>query len=60
MAGSYCKFCHTRCFVYRVIPDGPQKGWAGHLATCGKGMEHDRRATGHDHRTAINPMAKEG
>jgi hypothetical protein len=42
MAGAYCKFCNNRCFVYRILPDGPQKGWAGHLATCAPGMEHDR------------------
>ena len=36
--GSYCKFCGQRCFVVRVIPDGPQKGWSGCLATCSGGM----------------------
>ncbi|MDI9829719.1 hypothetical protein [Streptomyces sp. KAU_LT] len=56
MAGAYCKFCDTRCFVYRVIPDGPQAGWAGHLATCAAGMAHDRAETGHDHTTATNPL----
>jgi hypothetical protein len=55
MAGAYCKFCGHRCFVYRVIPDGPQEGWAGHLATCAQGMAHDRAQTGHDHTTAANP-----
>ncbi|KUN37707.1 hypothetical protein AQJ30_15600 [Streptomyces longwoodensis] len=57
MAGAYCKFCNQRCFVYRVIPDGPAKGWAGHLATCPGGMAHDRAQTGHDHTTAINPLS---
>ena len=56
MAGAYCKFCNRRCFVYRVIPDGPHKGWAGHLATCPKGMEYDRKQTGYDHTTAVNPL----
>lgn len=53
MAGAYCRFCGHRCFVYRVIPDGPQKGWAGHMATCAAGMVHDRRETGYDHTTAL-------
>ncbi|WP_234343429.1 hypothetical protein, partial [Streptomyces sp. NRRL F-5123] len=56
MAGAYCKFCGNRCFVYRIIPDGPQKGWAGHLATCAPGMAHDREKTGYDHTTATNPI----
>lgn len=56
MAGAYCKFCGRRCFVLRVIPDGPEKGWEGHLATCQRGMEHDREQTGYDHTTAINPI----
>ena len=56
MAGAYCKFCDQRCFVYRVIPDGPEKGWGGHLATCQAGMAHDLKMTGHTHLTAINPI----
>lgn len=56
MAGSYCKFCGHRCFVLRVIPDGPQKGWTGHLATCRDGMAHDLGETGHTHISAINPV----
>ena len=56
MAGAYCKFCDRRCFVLRVIPDGPQKGWTGHLATCRRGMEHDLKETEHTHLTAINPI----
>lgn len=52
MAGAYCKFCDRRCFVYRVLPDG---SWSGHMATCPKGMEHDRKVTGYDHTTAVNP-----
>ena len=55
MAGAYCRFCGRRCFVYRVIPDGPSKGWGGHLATCRDGMGHDLMKTGHTHITAINP-----
>ncbi|MEU7323385.1 hypothetical protein ABZ682_22960 [Streptomyces griseoviridis] len=58
MAGAYCKFCDRRCFVLRIIPDGPQKGWTGHLATCAGGMAYDREQTEHDHTTAINPMAQ--
>lgn len=50
--GPYCKFCDQRCFVPRWVP--------GHgsiiLATCAKGMEHDREHTaGYDHTTAVNP-----
>ena len=56
MAGAYCKFCNRRCFVYRVIPDGPRQGWGGHLATCVDGMAHDLKETGHTHITAINPV----
>lgn len=56
MAGAYCKFCQRRCFVLRVIPDGPQKGWTGHLATCRDGMAHDLGETGHTHLTAVNPI----
>ena len=56
MAGAYCKFCATRCFVLRTIPDGPQKGWTGHLATCAEGIAHDLKVTGHTHLTAINPV----
>ncbi|MET7487105.1 hypothetical protein [Streptomyces sp. NPDC005538] len=55
MAGAYCQYCGRRCFVFRIIPDGPHKDWPGHLATCARGMEHDRKETGHDHTTAINP-----
>ncbi|MFM9590737.1 hypothetical protein ACKI16_29545 [Streptomyces scabiei] len=56
MAGAYCNFCGHRCFVYRIVPDGPREGWAGHMATCLGGMAHDRRETGHDHTTATNPV----
>lgn len=58
MAGSYCKFCGHRCFVLRTIPDGPQKGWTGHLATCQRGMMHDLGETGHTHLTAVNPVTE--
>jgi hypothetical protein len=58
MAGAYCKFCGRRCFVYRVIPDGPRQGWGGHLATCLDGMAHDLKKTGHTHITAINPVTE--
>jgi hypothetical protein len=56
--GSYCKFCGQRCFVVRVIPDGPSKGWSGCLATCRRGMEHDLKMTGHTHLTALNPVTE--
>jgi hypothetical protein len=58
MAGAYCKFCGHRCFVNRVIPDGPMQGWAGHLATCQGGMAHDLEMTGHTHETALNPVTQ--
>lgn len=54
MSGAYCQYCDRRCFVDRVLPDG---SWSGHMATCLQGMEHDRRETGYDHTTAINPLA---
>jgi hypothetical protein len=57
MAGAYCKFCGRRCFLLRVIPDGPLKGRSFHLATCAGGMAHDMKMTGHTHKTAINPIA---
>ena len=56
MAGSYCRYCGHRCFVYRVVPDG---SWAGHMATCHDGAAHDRSVLGFDHKTAINPLARE-
>lgn len=56
MSGAYCRFCDHRCFVLRVIPDGPQKGWSGHLATCARGKAYDRTQTGgYDADSAINP-----
>lgn len=54
--GSYCNFCGRRCFLIRIVPDGPKIGWSGCMATCEKGMALDRAATGHDHTTAINPV----
>lgn len=53
--GPYCQYCDQRCFVPRALADG------SHLimATCSKGMEHDRRVTGQDHTTARNPRARE-
>lgn len=59
MAGAYCKFCGHRCFVLRTIPDGPRKGWAGHMATCREGMAHDLKKTGHTYLTAINKAAED-
>lgn len=62
MAGSYCKFCDRRCFVYRIIPAEPgvRSEWAGHLATCARGKEFDRQQTGgFDSTNTINPMTAE-
>lgn len=58
MAGAYCKFCTFRCFVLRVIPDGPEKGRSFHLATCHAGMMHDLKEVGHTHLTAVNPVTE--
>jgi hypothetical protein len=54
MAGAYCRYCGHRCFVLRVLPDF---SWSGHLATCAKGMAHDRNSLGYDHTTALNLIA---
>lgn len=54
LMGPYCNFCDRRCFVLRDLPDG---SWSGLMATCAKGMEHDRKQTGYDHTTATNPLA---
>ncbi len=51
--GPYCKFCDQRCFVLRVLRDDRSML----LATCARGMEHDRLACGQDHTTASNPAA---
>jgi hypothetical protein len=58
MAGAYCEFCGHRCFVHRIVPDGPRTRWSGHIATCPAGMAHDLAVLGHTHLTAINPIAK--
>lgn len=55
MAGSYCKFCGHRCFVYRHVPHRPH---VTHLATCQKGKEYDRERLGCDADTAIKPDQK--
>jgi hypothetical protein len=50
--GPYCRYCDNRCFVYRVLPDG--RGML--LATCGRGMAHDREQLGGlDHTNTTNP-----
>lgn len=51
--GPYCNYCQRRCFVPRVLKDGRSLI----MATCAAGMEHDRKETGEDHSTAINPVA---
>lgn len=55
MAGKYCRFCDHRCFVNRELPDG---SWSGHMATCPEGAAHDRKVTGYDFKTAVNPSAR--
>ena len=51
--GPYCEFCDHRCFVPRVIPGSLKQVL---MATCPKGMEFDRSASGgYDHTTAFNP-----
>lgn len=52
MAGAYCRYCDHRCFVDRIIPD---TGREIHLATCPGGKAHDRRVSGYDADTAVNP-----
>lgn len=59
MAGAYCRYCGNRCFVYRQIWVGGQLMWAGHMASCSEGMEHDRSSLGVDANGAHNPMSKE-
>lgn len=49
--GPYCQNCDRRCFVERFVPDSN----VTILATCPKGMAHDRERTGYDHTTAVNP-----
>jgi hypothetical protein len=58
MAGAYCNFCGHRCFVYREISVGGTKLWWGHMATCPKGMEFDRKVLGVTHREAHNPRPR--
>jgi len=56
MAGSYCQYCDRRCFVSRQVIVAGQLVWAGHMATCERGKEHDRNAIGMDSTTAHNPV----
>lgn len=59
MAGAYCKFCDHRCFVTRIVPAGPQRGWYGHLATCARGKAYDREQTGgYDSSNTVNPITQ--
>ena len=64
MAGAYCQFCGHRCFVDRVLPVDAQPAYNSgrrlHMATCLRGADFDRRVTGYDYRTAINPCAPPG
>jgi hypothetical protein len=60
MSGAYCVYCGLRCFVPRTMPADSRwhPGQSVHLATCQRGADHDRRATGYDYTTAINPSAR--
>lgn len=58
MAGAYCQYCDQRCFVYRQVIVAGEIVWAGHMATCPRGQEHDRAALGVDFTQAHNPMAR--
>lgn len=58
MAGAYCMYCGQRCFVYRQVIVGGELVWAGHLATCPRGKQHDREKIGQDADTAHNPLAE--
>ncbi len=59
MAGVYCGYCGLRCFVYREVFRDGVRFWAGHMATCSGGMEHDRRGFGIDYTQAHNPATAE-
>jgi hypothetical protein len=59
MAGAYCKYCNRRCFVYRQVIVGGELVWAGHMATCQHGKDHDRSVLGMDSTTAHNPLAEQ-
>lgn len=52
--GPYCNFCDKRCFVERRLPF---KTGTLLMATCSRGMAHDRAKTAHDYTTAVNPSA---
>lgn len=56
MAGAYCNYCDHRCFVYREVRVNGELIWAGHMATCKAGAEHDRRELGVTFREAHNPF----
>lgn len=60
MAGSYCRYCDHRCFVYREVIVGGELLWSGHMATCPKGAEHCKSVLGVTYREAHNPYAKNG
>jgi hypothetical protein len=53
--GPCCKFCDRRCSVWRTYPT--LDGWRSILmATCARGMAHDREQTGYNAASAVNPM----
>lgn len=58
MAGAYCRYCDRRCFVYRQVIVGGEVVWAGHMATCQRGRDHDRASIGVDFAAAHNPQVE--
>ena len=60
MSGAYCVFCDQRCFVYREVIVAGETVWRGHMATCVKGAEFDRKKLGVDFAGAFNPYAAAG
>lgn len=52
--GPYCNYCQCRCFLVRVLKDGRTML----LATCDRGMAHDRRVGGETHEDALNPVTQ--
>lgn len=51
--GPYCRYCDHRCFVH------DPSGGPLILATCARGMEHDRAMLGYDHKMARAKRAEE-
>jgi hypothetical protein len=51
---SYCPYCHTLCFVDRLLPDGRRV----HMHTCYFGMDDDLARFGLNYLTASNPYQR--